>query len=120
MILELGIIIGVTSVGLVASLALLADSFVDRLLAKRAGEGRLVSVATQHIVSESTRVLVLAVFLIIAVGEVGERDLPTELVIWGLLAVPVLATLDGVYAWVWRRIQFRGLRDNEKLWHGFN
>lgn len=107
---ETVIVLVVSALGSLFSLALLADAIVDYRLAKRLGEDDLAGVAIQHIVSEAIRLGVLLIFLGLAVTVVLTDRLPPGILVWSLVAVVLLATSSSVYAWVWRRVQFQDLK----------
>jgi hypothetical protein len=99
-----------STVGTVASAALLVDAIIDHRVARAAGDHALVSIARQHIVAESIRLGVVLIFLGAVILVLLLDDPPGEVILWGLALVPVLAMTDGVYAWIWRRVQFKALR----------
>jgi hypothetical protein len=94
-----------------ASAALLLDAVRDRIAAVQAAEPNLVAVANQHIVSEAVRLaMVLMVAAVGVLAAIPGRQTSDLALGWLLLAVPILAAFDGVYAWVWRRAQFDEVR----------
>jgi hypothetical protein len=115
---EVVIVLVASGLGCLASLVLLVEAAQDRGLA-RASEPDLVPVADREIVGEAVRLIILLTFLALAVLQVVESAIPSELLLWGLVSVPVLICATSIYAWGWRRAHFKHLREEARAFkHG--
>lgn len=102
------VILAASAVGVVVSAALWIECAATlRAAVRSAASDRdlLVDKASDDLTLESVRLLVLLVFLGAAILSMvtGPSPLRGQIIVWGLVSVPVLVTGSGLRAWIVRR-----------------